>query len=193
VGTGTPFELYLCRHGETAWTLSGQHTGITDIPLTKKGEEQARLLQHRLKQVHFCKVFCSPRKRALQTCAFAGMKGEEEDSDLQEWDYGEYEGLTSAEIKRLQSHWHLFSDGAPGGESPEEVGKRADRFLAKLRLYKEPVVIFSHGHFSRVLAARWVGLSVEAGKCLYLSPASLSILGFEKEQPVIKLWNQRFM
>ena len=182
-------ELYLCRHGETAWSLSGQHTGKTDIPLTDNGKKQAALLGKYLGKIHFEAVFSSPRIRALETCKGAGFHDVTIDPDLQEWDYGDYEGLTSAEIKKLNPHWHLFTDGAPGGELPQEAGKRADRILQKLRAKKGPVLIFSHGHFSRVLAARWVGLNVNEARIFVLSPASTSILGFEREEPVIKLWN----
>jgi probable phosphoglycerate mutase len=181
--------VYICRHGETAWTLSGQHTGITDIPLTENGKKQALLLGNRLKKISFSDVFSSPRTRALETCQIAGFQDIGIDPDLQEWNYGNYEGLTSAAIKKIDSEWHLFADGAPGGETLAEVSARADRILFKLRSLAGPVALFSHGHFSRVLAARWLGLSVEEARFFYLSPASMSILGFESESPVIKLWN----
>ncbi len=182
-------QIYICRHGETAWTLSGQHTGITDIPLTENGKKQALLLGDRLKKIPFSNVFSSPRIRALETCKIAGFKDIVVDSDLQEWNYGKYEGLTSAEIRKIDPRWHLFADGAPEGETLKEVANRADRVLIKLRSFSSPVALFSHGHFSRVLAARWLGLGVKEAKFFYLSPASMSILGVEYENPVIRLWN----
>jgi len=181
--------LYICRHGETEWTLSGQHTGITDIPLTKNGEKQASLLGKRLQQIHFTKVFSSPRSRALETAKLAGFEEPIIDPDLQEWNYGKYEGLTNREIKKLNPNWHLFSEGAPGGETPSQISIRADRVMAKVRTFTGNILVFSHGHFSRALAARWLGLDIVEARCFYLSPASMSILGYEREAPVIKLWN----
>jgi len=180
-------QVYLFRHGETAWTLSGRHTGITDIPLTENGKKEAALLGERLKKIPFAKVFSSPRIRALETCKLAGCKNILIDPDLQEWNYGKYEGLTRAEI----GPWHLFEDGAPGGESPSEVSARADRFLDKIRSYNGNIALFSHGHFSRVLAARWLNADVKIGQFFYLSPTSMSILGFEHDEPVIRLWNEQ--
>jgi len=182
-------ELYICRHGETSWSLSGRHTGKTDIHLTENGKKQAALLGERLKNIPFTAIFSSPRARALETCKMAGFAEPIIDSDLQEWDYGKYEGLTSIEIKKIDPHWQLFSQGAPGGETPEQTSHRADRMLQKLRAQKGPVLIFCHGHFSRVLAVRWMGLAVKEAKSFFLSPASISILGYEHEVPGIKLWN----
>lgn len=182
-------QIYICRHGETAWTLSGQHTGITDIALTENGKKQALLLGERLKKIHFSKVFSSPRSRSLDTCTIAGFKDIVIDPDLQEWNYGKYEGLTSAEIRQIDPNWQLFSEGAPDGETLDEASRRADRVLAKLRAFRGQVALFSHGHFSRVLAARWLGLNVKEARFFYLSPASMSILGYEHGGPVIKLWN----
>lgn len=181
--------IYVCRHGETEWTLSGRHTGATDIPLTENGEKQAALLGKRLQKIQFTKVFSSPRSRAYATCKIAGFQDITIDPDLQEWNYGKYEGLTSSEIKKLNPQWHLFSDGAPGGETPTEVSIRADRVLSKIHHSTGNVVIFSHGHFSRALAASWLGLEIAQARCFYLSPASMSILGSEHGAPVIKLWN----
>lgn len=180
-------EFYLCRHGETEWTLSGQHTGETDIPLTEKGRVQAANLRKRLKNIPFEKVFSSPRKRALATCE--GLNPIVEPLAA-EWDYGDYEGLTSAEIHKKNPKWDLFTDGAPGGESPEQIGKRADLLLDKISQYKGKIALFSHGHFLRVLAARYLGLEAKEARLFLLSVASVSILGTEKQQPVVSLWNE---
>ena len=182
-------QIYLCRHGETAWTLSGQHTGVTDIPLTENGKEQAVLLGDRLQKVHFTKVFSSPRIRALETCKIAGFKDVTLDSDLQEVNYGKYEGLTRNEIRKTDPNWHLFVNGAPSGETLAAASARADRFLSHLKALQGNIAIFSHGHFSRILALRWLGLETSLGRFFSLAPASLSILSFERETPVIKLWN----
>jgi broad specificity phosphatase PhoE len=175
--------IYLCRHGETAWTKSGQHTSRTDLELTDVGRSQAAELARTLKQTSFKKVLSSPLKRAKQTAELAGFHPLI-DPDLTEWDYGDYEGKTSAEIGK---GWNLFRDGAPGGESLEAIRLRADRVLHKLT--DGPILLFSHGHFLRVLAARWMGLEVSVGAKLTLSVASVSILGHEREIHVIKLWN----
>jgi len=176
--------FYLCRHGETKWTKTGQHTSVTDISLTEEGKKQAELLGKRLKGIHFVRVISSPMERTIETCRLAGLEPEI-NPDAAEWNYGKYEGLTTEEIGEK---WNLFRDGAPGGESVEQVGKRADRLLKSLK--DDPVIIFSHGHFSRVLAARWLGLPVSAGALFYLSVASISILGLEHGRPVIRLWNE---
>ena len=182
-GIGLSMELYLCRHGETEWTVSGKHTGKTDLPLTAEGERQAAALRERLRGIHIDAVFTSPRKRAKSTCE--GMHAVA-DPLLVEWDYGDYEGLTSAEIGPA---WDLFTQGAPGGETPLQVAGRADQFLKTVSRYKGKVAIFSHGHFLRMLAARFLGLAPEMGNLFVLSVASLSILGFEKGRPAIILWN----
>jgi probable phosphoglycerate mutase len=186
--------LYLIRHGETAWSLSGQHTSRTDIPLTEKGERDARQLAKRLDAVRFSEVLTSPRLRARQTCDLAGFGTRSRiDLDLAEWDYGDYEGLRSAEIHQLQPDWNIFRDGCPHGESPGEISARADRLLAGLRRRQGNVAVFSHGHFGRVLAARWINAPVDEGRRLMLSPASVSILGYEHDDPaspVILLWNE---
>jgi len=184
---------YLARHGETAWSLSGQHTGLTDLPLTPRGEENARALGERLKGIIFAGVFTSPLQRARRTCELAGF-GEvaEVVRNLVEWDYGQYEGLTAAQVRAERPDWQLFRDGCPGGESPEQVAARADFVLARVRPVAANVLLFSSGHFLRVFAARWLGLPPDAGKYILLSTASLSALGYENalSEPVIQLWNQ---
>jgi probable phosphoglycerate mutase len=184
---------FLARHGETAWSLSGQHTGLTDLPLTERGERNARRLGERLKCMTFAKVFTSPLQRARRTCELAGLgAGAEVDRDLVEWDYGQYEGRTSADILKDRPNWELFRDGCPGGESPQQVGARADRVVGRLREVTGNVLVFSSGHFIRVLAARWLGLESSApGRHFMLSTASLSALGYEHDlsRPVVRLWN----
>ena len=185
--------LYLIRHGETEWSLSGQHTGRTDIPLTARGEAEARELGQRLRVIPFSRVFTSPRQRARQTCELAGLRPTAEiEPDLAEWDYGEYEGQRSVDIRTKRPDWNLFHDGCPGGESPAQVSDRADRLMARLRTMQGEIAIFSHGHFGRVLGARWIGLSVGQAQCFLLSTASISILDYEHDrpdQPVIAIWN----
>jgi probable phosphoglycerate mutase len=183
---------YLARHGETTWSLSGQHTGRTDLPLTARGERNARRLGERLRGHQFATVLTSPLRRAARTCELAGFGAEAEvDRDLLEWDYGRYEGRRSAEIHAERPDWQLFRDGCPGGESPEQVGDRADRVLSRVRAVRGDVLLFSSGHFLRVLAARWLGLDAGAGRYFLLSTASLSVLGYEhnRSQPVVRLWN----
>jgi broad specificity phosphatase PhoE len=185
--------IYLARHGETAWTVTGQHTGVTDLPLTEAGECTARRLGERLKGLAFAKVFTSPLQRARRTCELAGFGAVAEvDPDLVEWNYGQYEGLRGAEIRAKRPDWNLFRDGCPGGESPREVAARADRVVGRLRKVQGDALAFSSGHFIRVLAARWIGIepSVHA-RSFMLSTASLSALGYENElsRPVIRLWN----
>jgi len=186
-------QLCLVRHGETAWSLSGQHTGRTDIPLTEKGEQDARKLAERLSTVKFSHVFTSPLQRARRTCVLAGL-GEvaEIEPDLVEWDYGDYEGQRPADIRAARPGWNVFRDGCPGGESPAQVSERADRLIARLRTLEGNIAIFSHGHFGRVLAARWIGLEIRQAQNLLLSTASVSIFGYEHnlaEVPAIVLWN----
>jgi len=186
--------VYLARHGETAWTISRQHTGLTDLPLTERGERTARRLGERLKGLKFAKVFTSPLQRAARTCELAGFKaGAEIDRDLVEWDYGEYEGRRTAEILAERPGWELFRDGAPGGESPKQVSERADRVVRRVRAVSGDVLIFTSGHFMRVLATRWLGLEPTVNcKFFMLSTASLSALGYEHDlsRPVIRLWNE---
>ena len=185
--------LYLMRHGETAWSLSGQHTGRTDIPLTEQGEQDARKMEERLHAVKFSRVFTSPLQRARRTCELAGLGDLSEiEPDLAEWDYGEYEGQRLVDIREGRPDWNVFRDGCPGGESPAQVSERADRLIARLRTLEGNIAIFSHGHFGRVLAARWIGLEIRLAQNLILSTASISILGYEHnvaEVPAIVLWN----
>jgi probable phosphoglycerate mutase len=184
--------VYLARHGETAWTVSGQHTGITDIPLTERGERNARRLGERLKGQSFARVFTSPLQRAKRTCELAGYGSVAEiDPDLVEWNYGAYEGRKSVDILRERPDWQLFRDGCPGGEDAAAVGVRADRVLARVRSIEGDALLFSSGHFLRVLAARWLGLEPSGGRYYYLGTASLSMLGYEhnKSRPVLRLWN----
>src|SRR5437867_807735 len=180
--------IYLARHGETAWSLTGQHTGLTDLRLTERGEQNARALGERLIGLKFT----SPLQRAARTCELAGFGAVAEvDRDLVEWNYGQYEGRRTAEIHAKRPDWQLFRDGCPGGESPDQVGARADRVLSRVRAVGADVLFFSSGHFLRVLAARWLGLEPPAGTYLLLSTASVSALGYEHNlcQPVIRLWN----
>ena len=184
--------IYLARHGETAWSRSGQHTGLTDLPLTAAGEEEARQLGKRLAGLSFAKVFTSPLQRAAHTADLAGFGAvAEKDADLVEWNYGKYEGRRTAEIHAEAPGWQLFRDGCPGGETVAQVGARADNVLGRVRAVNGDVLIFSSGHFLRVLAARFLGLEPAGGKFFTLSTASLSTLGFENNpsQPVIRLWN----
>lgn len=184
--------VYLARHGETAWTLSGQHTGLTDLPLTERGERNARRLEERLRGMTFAKVFTSPLQRAARTCELAGFGSVAEvDRDLLEWNYGEYEGRRTVEIHAERPDWQLFRDGCPGGESPNQVGTRADRVVSRVGEIQGDVLLFSSGHFLRVFTARWLGLEPAAGRYFLLSTASLSALGYEHNlsEPVIRLWD----
>lgn len=188
-------EFWLVRHGETQWSASGRHTGLTDIPLNATGEERARALSRRLAGHTFAHVWTSPLARARRTCELAGFgDAAQVDPDLVEWDYGQYEGITTAQIRQDRPDWSLFRDGCPGGESLEAIGARADRVIARLREADGPAILFSSGHFLRVLAARWLGLDAAYGRLLLLGTASLSILGYEHNnpaEPVLKLWNER--
>ena len=184
--------IYLARHGETAWSLSGQHTGMTDLPLTEHGECNAGRLRARLNGLVFTKVYTSPLQRTRRTCELAGFGTMSEiDRDLVEWNYGQYEGRRTVEIHEERPDWQLFRDGCPGGETPQQVGARADRVVGRVRAIQRNVLLFSSGHFLRVLAARWIGFEPQAGKHLQLSTASLSALGYEHNllQPVVRLWN----
>jgi len=185
--------VYLGRHGETAWTLSGQHTGLVDLPLTPNGEMNARRLGQRLEGLKFDKVFTSPLQRAARTCELAGFGAAAElDPNLVEWNYDDYEGLRLDEILAKRPGWELFRDGCPGGESPAQIGERADRVVERVRAAGGDVLLFSHGHFLRVLADRWLALGPGcAGKYLLPNPASLSVVGYEHalSQPLIRLWN----
>jgi broad specificity phosphatase PhoE len=184
--------VYLARHGETAWSLSGQHTGRTDLPLTERGELQAHALGQRLHGLVFAKVLTSPSQRAVRTCALAGFgAGAAIDPDLAEWDYGDYEGRRTPEILSERPDWKLFRDGAPGGETPDQIGARADRAVARIRAVHGNVLVVSSAHISRVFAARWLGLPPSDGRYFVLGTASLSILGYEHDvtEPVIRLWD----
>ncbi len=184
--------VYLVRHGETAWSKSGQHTGRTDIDLTPRGEEQARRLAGQLKNLKVDHVFSSPLRRAQRTCELAGFGGSATlDRDLLEWDYGRYEGKTLAQIHEENPGWDLFRDGCPGGESVSAVLSRADRVVTRLETLQGNALLFSSGHLLRVLAARWLGKDVTLGRNLALDPASISILGYEHAgaENVIRLWN----
>jgi len=184
--------VYLARHGETAWSVSGQHTGLTDLPLTERGERNAQRLGERLNGMTFARVFTSPLQRAVRTCELAGFKAAAEvDRDLVEWNYGQYEGRRTEEIQTERPDWQLFRDGCPGGESPQQVGARADRVVSRVRAIQGDVLLFSSGHFLRVLAARWLDLEPAAGRYFMLITASLSALGYEHNlsQPVICLWD----
>ena len=187
-------QIYLIRHGETEWSLSGQHTGTTDIPLTENGRKVARLLEPVLAKETFALVLTSPLERARQTCELAGLGERAEiDSDLMEWNYGQYEGLTPKQIRAQAPEWMLFNDGCPGGESPEQVGARVDRVIARVRAVEGHVALFAHGHIFRVFAARWLGLPATAGCHFLLDTATLNILGYYRGIPAVKRWNAAVM
>jgi probable phosphoglycerate mutase len=184
--------VYLARHGETAWSLSGQHTGLTDLPLTENGERNARQLGNRLRGQAFGMVLTSPLQRAAKTCELSGFGPVAvRDPDLVEWNYGQYEGLRRAEILTTSPGWQIFYDGCPGGESPTQVAARADRVIQRVRAANGDVLIFSSGHFLRMFGVRWLGLGPEAGKLFLLNTASLSILSYEHEltRPAVSLWD----
>ena len=196
-----PAKVYLVRHGETEWTITGQHTGLTDIPLTENGRDEAKVLRRALARHRFSRVLSSPLSRALETCRLAGLGDRvETHDDLMEWDYGEYEGKTTVEIRHQRPRWSLWLDGAPGGESAADVGSRADRVIRDIRR-NDPgtdagadgasgdVAIFAHGHLLRVLAARWVGLAAGDGRAFALDPATVSVLWYERATPVLYVWN----
>jgi broad specificity phosphatase PhoE len=183
-------EIVLVRHGETEWSRDRRHTGRTDIPLTEAGRRQAEMLRDALAPWTFARVLSSPLARALDTCRLAGLGERAELSDdLVEWDYGEYEGITTAQIREQRPDWYLWRDGCPGGETADEVGRRADRVTAAVDGTDGDVALFAHGHVLRVLAARWVGLGPEAGALLKLDTGTLSALGYERETRVITRWN----
>ncbi len=192
--TVAPPKIFLVRHGSTAWAVSGRHTGLTDLDLTEQGEAEAWRLRPYLQQQVFSQVWVSPLKRARQTCELAGLGARARvDSDLVEWDYGDYEGLRSVEILQRQPGWIIFRDGCPNGETPQKVCERADRVVARLHATSSTVAIFSHGHFGAVLAARWIGLPILDAQHLPLATASVSVLGYDAHHPettVIQQWNQ---
>ena len=186
--------IYFIRHGETDWSLAGRYTGRTDLPLTTRGEERARALGQRLQGITFAHVFTSPRQRARRTCELV-LPGRvpELEPDLAEWDYGNYEGQLSAVVHSQHPEWNLFQDGCPNGESPSQISLRTERVIAKLRALGGNIALFSHGHFGRVLAARWIGLPVREAQHFLLGTASLSILDYEHDRadaPVIARWNE---
>ena len=183
-------KVYLLRHGETEWSLNGQHTGVTDIPLTENGRMAARLLKPILAKVTFTWVLTSPLQRARETCELAGLgQFANVEPDLIEWNYGEYEGVTTEQIRLTRPGWSVFRDGCPGGESPEQVGARADRVITKVRTAAGNVALFGHGHFTRVLAARWINLSANYGENFLLDTATLNVLGYYRESPAFMIWN----
>lgn len=185
-----PARALLVRHAETEWSLAGRHTGRNDIPLTESGRTAAAGLHKRLARCHFERVLCSPLARARETCELSGFGAlAEQRADLLEWDYGDYEGLTSTEIKRQRPDWKLWRDGCPGGESPEDVGARADRVIAELRASKGTVAVFSHGHMLRVLGARWIRLDAARGANLGLATGATCLLSHEHEEPILAHWN----
>ena len=185
-----PQQIVLVRHGETEWSASGKHTSHTDLSLTEAGAERARALSPELAEWTFAAVFSSPYKRARETCDLAGLGDRVELlDDLHEWDYGEYEGLTTPEIRTEVPDWSLWRDGCPGGEMPDEVGARADRVLTRLRQIDGDVVVFAHGHILRVLTARWLQMGPEQGARFALKAGALSVLGYERETEVLQRWN----
>jgi broad specificity phosphatase PhoE len=187
-------DVYVVRHGETEWSLSGQHTGLTDLPLTAAGEEQARQLRHRLQTIAFAKVFSSPLQRAMRTCELSGYGSKAEpDSDLIEWNYGDYEGKKRGWILETRPGWQIFRDGCPNGESPVDVGTRADRVISRISQVRGNVLVFSSGHILRVLMARWLRLEPSAGRFFKLGTATLSILGYDHHsdsEPILRLLNE---
>lgn len=194
MSTAARNDVYIVRHGETPWAITGQHTGRTDLALTSRGEEQARALGPRLQGLKFDHVFSSPLRRALRTCELAGFAGPATlDPELVEWDYGQYEGRTLAEIHRDRPEWELFRDGCPGGESVLQITERVDRVVSRLRALEGSVLIFSSGHVLRVLAARWIDGSAALGRRLVLDPACVCALGYDHGglDRVIRLWNDR--
>jgi probable phosphoglycerate mutase len=187
---GSGQEIHVVRHGETEWSRSGQHTGVTDIPLTEHGRAVARRLQPILAKESFSLVLASPLSRARETCALAGLGDRATvEPDLMEWNYGEYEGLTPRQIHAKRPGWMIFRDGCPGGETPEQVGTRADRVIARVRAAPGDVALFAHGHIFRVLVARWIGLAATAGQHFLLDTATLNVLGYYRDSPAVKVWN----
>jgi len=183
-------QVFVVRHGETEWSLSGQHTGTTDIPLTERGRQVAGLLQPLLAKESFALVLTSPLQRARETCRLAGFGDVAKvEPDLVEWNYGRYEGLTTGQIQAAAPDWLLFRDGCPDGERPDEIAARVDRVIAKLRAVKGDILLFAHGHVLRVLAIRWIGLPPLAGQHLLLDTATMNVLGYYRGVPAVKRWN----
>ena len=188
-GRWTRMKVYLARHGETEWSLSEQHTGRTDIPMTDNGRRQAAQMRGLFTPRPVEKVFTSPLSRAVETAALAGFEGAEETDELLEFDYGEYEGVTTTDIRQERPDWYLWRDGSPGGETPSDVAIRVGRLVDRLRTEGVDVALFSHGHVLRALTARWLGLGPEAGGLFALETATLSTLGYERDVPVMRGWN----
>jgi probable phosphoglycerate mutase len=187
---GSEQRVYVVRHGETEWSLSGRHTGVTDVPLTENGRAVARRLQPILAKESFSLVLTSPLGRARETCELAGLGNRAVvEPALMEWNYGEYEGLTPKQIHATRPGWMIFRDGCPGGEAPAEVGERADRVIARVRAAPGDVALFAHGHLFRVLVARWIGLPATAGRHFLLDTATLNVLGYYRDSPAVKVWN----
>jgi probable phosphoglycerate mutase len=183
-------EIYIARHGATEWSKSGQHTSSTDLPLLPEGEEQARALRPKLEGIEFALVLCSPLTRARETCELAGFGDVAEvTDDLVEWDYGEYEGLTTPHIREANPSWSLWRDGCPGGEFPPQIGRRVDRVLTRFAAVEGNGLVFAHGHVLRVFAARWLEMEVTAGARFKLEAGSLGILGHERDTTVIERWS----
>jgi broad specificity phosphatase PhoE len=193
VEAGRRPELWLVRHGETAWSLTGRHTGRTDVPLTPRGAQQARTLARPLATRDFARVLTSPLTRARETCRLAGLgEAAQVDADLAEWDYGNYEGRTIEQIRAEDPGWTIWTGAVPGGETLAQVGARVDRVIARALAAPGDVALFAHGHVLRILAARWLGLPPAGGRLFTLDTASLSVLGHEHEQPVVRAWNGRY-
>lgn len=189
--TGAHHQVVLVRHGQTEWSVSGQHTGRTDVPLTDVGREKAARLADRLSAWQFAAVLTSPLSRAMETCRLAGLgQGAQVNEDLSEWDYGEYEGRRTVDIRQERPGWDIWVDGVIGGETVEEVGRRADRVIAAARAVDGDVALFAHGHVLRIVGARWIGLPPSDGRRLALATASVSVLGWERETPVLERWNE---
>jgi probable phosphoglycerate mutase len=187
-------KVYVVRHGETEWSLSGQHTGVTDIPLTENGRAVARSLGPILAEQSFALVLTSPLRRARETCELAGLGAHAVlEPDLKEWNYGEYEGLTPKQIHAKAPGWMVFRDGCPGGETPKEIGARVDRVIARVRATPGDVALFAHGHVFRVLVARWIGLPAGGGQHFLLDTATLNVLGYYRNSPAVKIWNAPLM
>ena len=182
-------ELWLVRHGQTEWSAAGRHTSTTDLPLLAEGEEAARGLRPRLDGLRFAQVLTSPRLRARRTAALAGFADADLDEDLVEWDYGAYEGATTAEIHQRVPGWSVWSHPTPGGEAAAQVGVRLDRVIARARVVEGRTLVFGHGHSLRALTARWLGLPVAAGRMWQLDPATVSALAYEHDSPVVRMWN----
>ena len=183
-------KVYVVRHGETEWSINGKHTGVTDIPLTENGRNQVKCLQPVLANEVFALVLTSPLHRARETCKLSGLEDKAEvDQNLMEWNYGKYEGVTSKEIHKTVPGWLVFNDGAPGGETPEQIGARADRVIQRVRAVQGNVALFAHGHIFRVLVARWLDLPATAGRNFLLDTGTLNILSYYRGYPAVKIWN----